>query len=90
MKGPTGGQKAGYSTRICLLPWKWGANCGRLQHVVCYRAGHKMKALDVKVRKESEDLKFDHVPTYPTCFSGRLGSKVPRECPLGLGAAITG
>lgn len=57
-----------------LGPLEMGeANCGRLQHVVCRRAGYAAEGLALKVRRESEDLKVAHVLTGLPASLGRLG-----------------
>lgn len=33
-----------------------------------------------------EDLKLGHLHSWPVCFSVRLGWRVPRGCPLEVGA----
>lgn len=39
--------------------------------------------MDLEERRESEDLRFEDLLCWPICFSGRVGSLVPRECLLG-------
>lgn len=47
-------ENAGFSIKICLVPWGMGAEFGkRLQEVACY----KTEGLDMEESWESEDLK---------------------------------
>lgn len=45
---------------------------------------------NLEQRSENEDLNLTYLLCWPTCFSGRLGCQVSRECLLELGVEITG
>lgn len=45
----------------------------RPQKVVCYTAGDKTGGVDMRERREFEDLKLAYALSWTTCFSGRLG-----------------
>lgn len=49
------------------------------QQVVCYIAGDETR-LDLEEREKSEDLNIAYLFGRPTCFPGRHGLWVPREC----------
>lgn len=48
-----------------------------------------MEGLDLEERYEIEDLKLAYLPYWPTCFSDRLGLRVPRKWLPELGAGET-
>ena len=61
--GSTGGKKAGWSSRIFLVPWEKGQR--RQWQVVCYKAVVEAWALDLKERRESEELKLAYHLSQP-------------------------
>lgn len=52
----------------------------RPQQIACYRDGDELEGLGIEKRK----LKFTYLFCWPTCFSGMLGWRVPRESLLKL------
>lgn len=60
-----GRKKAGCSIRIFLVPWEWGQNEERVQHVDCDRARNKTEKLNMEGRGGNEDL---------TCITDLLSS----------------
>lgn len=58
---------------------------GRPLQVGCYRSGDETEGSNMEKRRETEDLKLTYLLHCPTCFSGRLGWRVPREHLLELG-----
>lgn len=50
------------------------------EQVLSYSAVVNNGKLDMEERGEKEDLNLVYLLHWPTCFSGRLGQPVPRQC----------
>lgn len=94
-------QKLRVSTRERKAVWSTGSapppkqgmgpeNKERSLQKFCYRDGAETGDLDMEERRQAENLDLAYLLHCSTCFSGRLGWRVPREWLLKLGAGITG
>ena len=56
----------------------------------CYRDGAETGDLDMEERRQAENLDLAYLLHCSTCFSGRLGWRVSRECLLALASGRVG